>query len=116
MTTLFSLLPGAWFTDNCVVILPTGGGGSGSALAILDEGVLIDAATSSIDFVGSGVTATSTGAGFVEVTIPGAAFPPASQVGQVVFSVDGLTFLRELPVTDQHGWLVNNNGILIVNG
>ncbi len=28
MATLFSLLPGAWFTDNCVVILPTGGGGS----------------------------------------------------------------------------------------
>lgn len=110
------IVPGAWGIEGDKVTI--GGtsctGSTGAALAILDEGSLVDAATVAIDFVGAGVTATSTGAGSVEVTIPGAAFPPASQVGQVVFSVDGTTFLRELPVTGPFGWLVNNDGILLV--
>lgn len=38
-----------------------GGGGSGSALAILDEGVSLDTAVTSIDFTGTGVTATNVG-------------------------------------------------------
>ena len=40
----------------------------------------------------------------------------ATQVGQVLFSVDGSTFVAELPITGPQGWLVNNDGILIVNG
>ena len=39
-----------------------------------------------------------------------------SQVGQILFSVDGLSFTPETPVTSQQGWLVNEEGILIVNG
>lgn len=53
---------------------PKGGGagsGGGSALTIQDEGVTIDANTDLIDFIGDGVTASSAGAGLVDVTIPG---------------------------------------------
>jgi hypothetical protein len=35
-------------------------GGGGSALEVLDEGVSLDTAVTSIDFVGAGVTATNT--------------------------------------------------------
>jgi hypothetical protein len=45
-----------------------------------------------------------------------AALPVATQVGQVLYSVDGSTFTVELPVTSRHGWLVNNDGIHIVVG
>jgi hypothetical protein len=39
----------------------------------------------------------------------------ATCVGQVFFSVDGQTFQRALPVTSNQGWLVNDQGILLVN-
>jgi len=41
---------------------------------------------------------------------------PATQVGQVLFSVDGSTFTAELPVTADGGWLVSDQGVLIVHG
>ena len=50
------------------------------------------------------------------LTLGSGALPPATQVGQVLFSVSGSTFTVELPVTSAEGWLVNNEGILIVNG
>ena len=40
--------------------------------------------------------------------------PPANQIGQVLYSIDGETFQRALPVTSKNGWLVNNCGIHIV--
>ena len=42
--------------------------------------------------------------------------PAASQVGQVLFSTDGAAFDNFLPVTNDYGWMVNDSGILIVNG
>lgn len=42
--------------------------------------------------------------------------PPATQVGQVLYGADGASFTVELPVTGPHGWLVNDAGILLVNG
>ncbi len=36
-------------------------------------------------------------------------------IGQVLFSVDGETFEVVQPVTSNQGWLVNDQGILIVN-
>jgi len=42
--------------------------------------------------------------------------PPATQVGQVMISTDGATFTVRLPVTGPNSWLVNDTGILIVNG
>jgi hypothetical protein len=41
--------------------------------------------------------------------------PDASQIGQVLFCVDGSKFVRSMPVTSSQGWLVNNSGVLIVN-
>lgn len=38
----------------------------------------------------------------------------AQCVGQVFFSVDGSTFEPALPITSSQGWLVNDQGILIV--
>jgi hypothetical protein len=51
-------------------LFPNAGGGAG-AIAIYDEGILIDAAATTIDFIGAGVTASSAGPGLVDVTIPG---------------------------------------------
>lgn len=49
--------------------------------------------------------------------IPGGGLPPATQQGQVFISVDGLTFTIEQPLTSYpDGWLVNNNGYLLVVG
>jgi hypothetical protein len=45
-----------------------------------------------------------------------AIIPNPTEVGQVLFSVDGAAFTSELPVTTQQGWLVNAEGILIVQG
>ena len=45
--------------------------GGGSALAVQDEGSTLDAAVVQINFVGAGVTATTPGAGQIDVTIPG---------------------------------------------
>ena len=67
--------------------------------------------------MGAGVTATSSGIGRVDVEIPGGTgLPPATQVGEVLYSVNGTSFTARLPVTSDEGWLVNNDGILIVNG
>jgi hypothetical protein len=46
----------------------------------------------------------------------GGALPPATQVGQILFSKDGSTFTVELPITTSGGWLVNNEGTLLVVG
>lgn len=46
----------------------------------------------------------------------GGDLPPATAVGQVLFSVDGSTFTVQQPLTSQQGWLVNNDGILLVSG
>lgn len=41
--------------------------------------------------------------------------PGATQIGQVLFSIDGATMTAELPLTDIAGWLVEEiNGILLV--
>src|SRR5262245_1620891 len=52
-----------------------GGGGGGSAITAKDEGTTLTTALTSLDFVGSGVTATSS-AGAVTVTIPGGTGTP----------------------------------------
>lgn len=42
--------------------------------------------------------------------------PSATQIGQILFSVDGSSFTAQLPITSEDGWLVNDNDILIVSG
>jgi hypothetical protein len=44
------------------------------------------------------------------------ALPDATQIGQVLFSIDGTEFTVQVPVTNPGGWLVNNEGILLVAG
>lgn len=46
----------------------------------------------------------------------GGGLPAADSVGQVLFSVDGLTFSRQQPMTSTDGWLVNDEGHLLVVG
>lgn len=63
------------FGDNVIgyvggQFLP-GVGGGGGTVAVFDEGILVDAAVSTFDFIGAGVTVTSAGAGAVDVTVPG---------------------------------------------
>lgn len=41
---------------------------------------------------------------------------PATEVGQVLISVDGLTFSAHLPLTSVNGWLVNDPGLMLVVG
>lgn len=45
---------------------------------------------------------------------------PATEVGQVLWSIDGLTFTPQLPLTsvspDRGGWLVNDLGYMLVVG
>lgn len=53
--------------------LPIDLGAVGGALRIEDEGSLVDAAATTLNFVGSGVAATSAGPGSVDVTVSGGA-------------------------------------------
>ena len=41
---------------------------------------------------------------------------PADCIGQVLYSIDGLTFSVSLPVSTKNGWLVNNCGLLLIQG
>jgi len=46
-----------------------------------------------------------------------ASLPPASTAGQVLYSLDGLTFTAQLPLTSwENGWLINMDGLLLVAG
>ena len=56
------------------------------------------------------------GTGVFNLRNTGAALPPATQVGEVLYSVDGATFTVALPITGDGGWLVNDSGIDIVYG
>ena len=60
------------------------------------------------DFVGR----TSTGV----KSLTAAALPPATDVGQVLLSVAGATLEVRLPITTEAGWLVNDDGHLLVVG
>lgn len=52
------------------------GGGGGTDLVIEDEGIVVETATGTINFLGAGVSAASGGPGDVDVTIPGGSVPP----------------------------------------
>ena len=50
-----------YFTDKNLVVPLAGGGGGGGAVAIYDEGALLTAAATSLNFTGTGVTGTNAG-------------------------------------------------------
>ena len=41
---------------------------------------------------------------------------PANDVGSVLFSIDGVAFTEQTPLVGTTGWLVNDEGTLIVVG
>ena len=63
---------------------------------------------------------TGQGFRFYEEGIERGLDPNATQIGQVLFSVDGMRFTAQLPITapdnGSAGWLVNDVGILVVVG
>lgn len=68
-----------------------------------------------LNFEGPGVTATDDDANnATKVTIAPAALPSATAVGQVLISIDGSSFGLGLPITTKEGWLVNDEGHLLV--
>jgi hypothetical protein len=42
--------------------------------------------------------------------------PSATQVGQILASIDGSNFSVQLPLTSCEGWLLNEEGVLLVVG
>ena len=66
----FSSAPANTAVIEITTIAGANGGGGGSALTIKDEGSNISTAATSIDFVGSGITATNSG-NAITVTVPG---------------------------------------------
>jgi hypothetical protein len=87
-------------------LFPNAGGGAGT-VAVFDEGILIDPAVSTFDFIGAGVTVTPAGAGMVDVTIPGGGGAPVG-AEYVVMSLDA-TLTSERVLTA-------GTGIAIVDG
>lgn len=45
---------------------------------------------------------------------PSGNVPTASRIGQVLYSENGSTFTAELPITSPQGWLVNDEGLLVI--
>jgi hypothetical protein len=70
------------FPDGTVQTTAASGSGGGS-LQVLDEGATLTSAAASINFVGSGVTATTSG-GAVTVTIPGASGGGGATLADVI--------------------------------
>lgn len=81
---LYSIVVGAStitsYTDSRELGKMTGGGGTGAAITVKDEGSNLTTALASIDFVGGGVTATTSGNN-VTVTIGGSASITAKDEG-----------------------------------
>jgi len=42
------------------------------------------------------------------------AMPPATNIGEVLYSTDGVSFTAETPLTSCDGWLVNDDDVLLV--
>jgi len=60
-----------YYRDSSGVYSNLSGGVVSASIAIQDEGIAVDPNTTTINFVGAGVTASSAGPGLVDVTIPG---------------------------------------------
>lgn len=85
-------------------------------VSIEDDGVQQGDAYA-LDFVGGGVTAT-VAADKATITVSTTGLPPATCCGQVLHSIDGVSFTPQLPLTapPNTGWLVNDSGHLLVVG
>jgi len=82
---------------NWKLVSGLGGGGAGTDLEIEDEGVLVTPSATLLNFVGAGVSATLTGPGLVDVTIPGGdTIPSGPDIPEgVVAGTPGSIYIRE---------------------
>lgn len=65
---------------------------------------------------GTGITITQN-TNDLEISASGIGLPSATQVGQVLYSIDGYNFTVEQPLTEYcGGWLINDDGELLVVG
>jgi hypothetical protein len=63
---------------------------------------------------GANISVVTQSNGQVEISTAGTPTPTA--VGQILFAVDGTSFVPALPITSEGaGWLINDNGILLVS-
>ena len=77
------------------LIVGGGASGGGVALAVEDEGIVVDANVSLLNFTGAGVVATPAGPGAVDVTISGAGLPAGPLVPETnVFGSPGEPYTR----------------------
>lgn len=61
------------------------------SISVSDEGVVVEASTTSLNFIGPGVTATLSGAGAVDVTIPGSSVAATYTAGAAITLNDLVT-------------------------
>jgi hypothetical protein len=84
--------------DTSDGLAPTPGSSGGSPLITEDEGIQIEADTRVMDFVGDGVTVTSTAPNDVQVTIPGVEVQKDG--GSIETGVDTIDFRGSVTVTN----------------
>jgi hypothetical protein len=84
-------------------------------LQVEEDDSLVANNVDTLNFEGD-VSVVDDGGGKVTITASGDALPPATQVGQVLSSIDGSTFEVQLPLTSCNGWLLNDDGVLLVVG
>jgi len=108
-------------TENVDTVEISAVGGSGGGFAVEDEGVLVEASPTILNFTGSGVTATST-SGVVTINVTGGSGGSSAveiwntevQLSPVATSISGLNYFRapsSLTVSSCVITIFNKNGI-----
>lgn len=105
--------------DDDLTFLFTSGGLGGTTVAVSANDTTPDYLSMKLE-AGSGISLSVQNPGANETlriaATGGGALPAATDVGQVLFSLDGLTFEVAQPLTSDQGWLVNDEGTLLVAG
>jgi hypothetical protein len=101
-------------TDGAAVWKAQGAAGSFD-LQVEEDDSLVANNVDTLNFEGD-VSVVDEGGGKVTVTASGSALPDATQVGQLLYSIDGSAFSVQLPLASCHGWLVTDDGVHIVVG
>lgn len=95
---------GFWYTGQTLADITIGGGGSNSGVVVRDEGTLVNANASTLNFVGTNVTATSTGPASVNITVGGVTSAELASSGNVLWN-------RDVVLTNN----LNSSGQILLN-
>lgn len=79
---------GFWYTGQTLADITLGGGGSGSGVIVRDEGTLVNATATTLNFVGANVTASNAGGGTVNVTVSGITSAELIASGNILWNRD----------------------------